>query len=55
MATSSFMKDFIVDKESAARCASALSKTKNVVFKSDKRVNDIKKDDIKAFLQRVKR
>ena len=53
MATSSFMKEFAVTKINAAKYAHALSQKKETVFSISKKTTEVKKENLKAFLQEV--
>ena len=53
MATSSFKKEYAVTKINAAKYAHALSQKKETVFSISKKTTEVKKENLKAFLQEV--
>jgi len=49
MATKSFITDFSINKNNASKMVKALQKSKPLSMQMDKRVTDVKKDQVKAF------
>ena len=50
MATKSFITDFSINKQNAGKIAKALQRSKPVSIAIEKRVTELKRDQIKAFL-----
>lgn len=55
MATSSFMKEFSVNKKNAARYAEAIKNSRNVTFQQNNKVVCVKRENISSFLTGVKK
>ena len=55
MATSSFMKEFSVNKKNAVRYADAIKNGRNVTFQQNHKVECIKREKLSSFLNGVKK
>lgn len=49
MATKSFITEFSINKNNAGKITKALQKSKPVTLQMDKRVSDIKREQVKSF------